>query len=103
MEENWRIVQLFLGKTLTLKDSLELHEVAMLVTNSDVLKCTCASYKRYDSCTHTTHVSKKIKNNNGIFSLQVPEDFSDEEALEALESETSSRNFMINYGKIEVI
>lgn len=96
MEIDWRTVQLFL-------DENGVHEVEVDVDSSKKVRCTCSSFKATARCRHAKFVKTQIEENSGNYSIQIPVDISDEEALKAMSSAVSFRDFIIKYGKVEVI
>jgi hypothetical protein len=52
---------------------------------------------------HITFVENKMNVNNGSFGLVIPQNVPNELAHEAFLDAESSREFILNYGKIEVI
>lgn len=66
------------------------------------LRCTCPSFKPRKSCKHTRFVRAKMDVNNGTYPLEISSRATSEQAKEAQRSTEAFRNFMINYGKIEV-
>ena len=99
MEENeisWRTVQLFLGDE-------GVSEVLIDAANAFNAKCTCPSFSKFKKCKHTSFVLEKIEDNHGHYGVQIPDTVDDEEAFEALNDPESFRDFVIKYGKIEVL
>jgi hypothetical protein len=99
----WRTIQIFIEKELNNKDALEISEVAIDSDGPANIKCSCKNFKEIEVCKHVTYVTRKIEKNNGSFGLMVPEEIPDELAYMAFSDEQSARNFILHYGKIEVI
>ena len=102
MENDWRTIQVFLGKHLDKQGAPQIAEVAIHADGPSNIKCTCPVFDKIDYCPHTIKVMKRIEKNNGSFGLLVPEEIPDEVAFNAFTSAESSREFVIKYGKIEI-
>ena len=96
MEIDWRTVQLFL-------DDSGVSEVEIDAEDSTNVKCNCKVFFRSSRCKHTKYVRNEIENNDGNYAIKVPVDIDDDEALEAMSSSETFREFIIKYGKVEVI
>lgn len=99
----WRTIQIFIEKELNNKNVLEVSEVSIDSDGTPNIKCNCKSFADVEVCKHVNYVHRKIEKNNGSFGLMVPEELPEELAYLAFSDETSARNFILNYGKIEVI
>ena len=96
MAPDWRTVQLFVG--------LEgVSEVDLDAESGKKLRCTCASYRKASGCKHTKFVSKHMADNEGHYSIQVPNDVPDEDAILAMGNYEDFRQFIIKHAKVEVI
>lgn len=96
MEIDWRTIQLFIGED-------GISEVELDAENSTKMRCSCKSFLRSARCKHTKFVKTMMENNDGHYAIQVPVDISDEYALDAMSSAESFREFIIKYGKVEVL
>ena len=96
MEIDWRTVQLFL-------DDSGISEVEIDAEDSTNVKCSCKAFFRSSRCKHTKYVRNEIENNDGNYAIKVPVDIDDDEAMEAMSSSETFREFIIKYGKVEVI
>ena len=103
MESEWRTVQIFISEELNEKNALEVSEVSIHADGPSNIRCTCKDYQKLALCKHTNYVIRKMEKNNGSFGLMIPEDIPDELAYSAFSEADSSRDFVINYGKIEVM
>jgi hypothetical protein len=103
MEENRRTIQIFIANELNNKSALEISEVSMHADGPSNIQCTCKDYKKIEICKHVNYVIRKIEENEGSFGLYVPENVPDEIAYLAFSDAESSRNFILHYGKIEVM
>jgi hypothetical protein len=96
MEIDWRTVQLFL-------DDSGVSEVEIDAEDATNVKCSCKYFYKSSRCKHTKYVRNEIENNDGNYAIKVPVDIDDDEALEAMSSSETFREFIIKYGKVEVI
>jgi hypothetical protein len=96
MEIDWRTVQLFL-------DDSGVSEVEIDAEDSTNVRCSCKSFFKSSRCKHIKYVRNEIESNDGNYAIKVPVDIDDDEALEAMSSSETFREFIIKYGKVEVI
>lgn len=97
VQDDWRTVQLFLTK------NFEVAEVEVnLVDNSNV-RCSCAGYGKVRRCNHIKFVKTKMMSNEGHFTVQIPTAVEEGLAAMAMEDAEMFRQFIIDYGKVEVI
>ena len=96
MDFEWRTVQFFIGDE-------GVSEVELDTDDSRIIRCSCKSFKASKKCKHANYVSSVVESSNGNYPVQVPEYVPDELAFEALEDAEEFRNFVIKYGKIEVL
>lgn len=87
-----KTVQFFVGST-------GVEEVKL---NSDKkFVCTCDGFKQRRKCKHVTWVEMQFEKDT--FSMQIDKSTPDYEIKKAKESDEAFRNFLIRYGKIEVV
>jgi hypothetical protein len=96
MTTNWRTIQLFLSEE-------GVCEVEADADDYSRMKCSCPGFSKVKRCAHTKHVKKRIEDNNGVYSIRLPEDLTEEELAEAMESSESFRQLIVRYAKIEVL
>jgi hypothetical protein len=96
MDIQWRTVQIFL-------DADGVAEVELDSENSSKMRCTCLTFSNAARCKHTKYIRKQLSDNDGHYSILIPEEVDDELALEAMEDPAAFRDFIIRYGKVEVI
>ena len=97
MDIDWRTVQLFLGED-------GVSEVSIAAHDSRKVRCTCNSFFGSARCKHTKFVKQRMQENNGNYSISIPEEIDDEDAYEAMENGAESfREFVLKYGVVEVI
>lgn len=93
MLEDWRTIQLFLEKDGVV-------EVELNYKDSMQMRCTC---KKLGKCAHIKYVAKVMDENDGTYSLSVPDTIDEEEALAAVLDAKAFRDFVIKYGRVEVL
>lgn len=96
MIHDWRTVQLFLNEQ-------GVAEVEVDSLNAKNVKCTCPTDKAVSRCAHVKYVKKNMQENDGHYTVSIPVEIEEEEALEAVASSAAFREFIIKYGKVEVL
>lgn len=91
----WRTLQLFLS-------TRGVYEVELNMDDS-ALRCTCAGYVTRQYCKHTRWVQTRMRNNGGTYPMHVSTRAPAFEAKTANQSPEAFRDFVLKYGKIEVI
>lgn len=94
-----RVVQVFLSANNT--PSLGIFEVCS--TPNDDLVCSCPGFTSRKTCKHTKFVRARQEGNNGVYPLEISTRATKEEAEEAAKSNETFRDFVVKYGKIEVL
>lgn len=97
MKASWRTVQLFISAQAAGVFEVEVD------TESKAVRCSCPVWKKSDVCKHTNFVKSKMRMNNGHYSILVPNEISEEIALEASDDPAKFREFVVKYAKVEVI
>ena len=92
----WRTVQLFL-------EDYGVVEVEVDQENNKKARCTCPGFNRTGRCKHVKHVKDIMDENDGHYSIQIHVDVDENEAISAMRSAEAFRNFVVKYGKVEVI
>lgn len=92
----WRTIQFILDKE-------GVHEVEVDYEDASKVRCSCKSFSRVLKCKHSKFVLSSIEENGGQYSIHIPVDIDDETAMEAMTSKDSFRDFILRYGKVEVI
>ena len=93
---DWRTVQLFLEEN-------GVFEVQVDALSKFRIRCTCRGPKPQNKCAHAKFVYENMLENEGHYSVHIPVEIEEEIALEAMEDAASFREFIIKYGKVEVI
>jgi len=96
MDIEWRTVQMFLSPD-------GVFEVEIDAENSKKVRCTCPAFQRSARCQHAKYVKKYMAENEGHYSIHIPEDVEDEEAFAAMADPKLFREFVLKHGKVEVI
>lgn len=92
---DWRTVQIYLSED-------GVYEVEVDIESS-ALRCTCSQYEVRNSCKHTRKVEAKMKSNGGNYPVQISSRATAAETRKANRSSKEFREFVIKYGKVEVV
>jgi hypothetical protein len=93
--KDWQLTQLFLSDT-------GVHEV-YVDQDSKKLYCSCEGYQSRAVCKHTRFVTKRMSQNDGIYPVEISNKAPQEELTLASLDPSIFRNFLVKYGKIEVL
>jgi hypothetical protein len=98
MLKEWRTIQLFLTKN-------GIAEVELETFNQKKIRCSCKTSKPWAKCSHIKYVREQMKKSidGNSYSISVPEDVDDDEAMDAIGDPYSFREFVIKHGKVLVI
>ncbi len=96
MDIKWRTVQIFL-------EDYGVAEVEVNQENNQQARCTCPGFSKSGRCKHTKHVKDVMSENDGHYSIHIPMEVDEEEAIRAMHDGDLFRSFVIKYGKVEVI
>lgn len=95
----FKIVQIFLP--LTPVHGPDIYEVS---SNDIDLRCTCLKFASKGNCKHVSFVQARIDANGGKnYPLEISSRATPEDAKRAQESLENFREFIIKFGKVEVI
>lgn len=97
MESDWRTVQLFISA-----QAAGIFEVEV-DTETKKTRCNCPVWRKNSACKHASFVSNRMKLNKGHYSILVPNEISEDLAVEASEDAKKFRDFVVKYAKVEVI
>lgn len=92
----WRVVQLFL-------DENGIHEFELDIDDNRHVRCSCTKFQKKGDCKHAKWMDESIMDNGGHYTIQVPDTIDEVEAALALDDADEFRDFVIKYGKIEVV
>lgn len=95
MERDWRSIQFFLSES-------GVYEVEADMDNEG-LRCNCRAYALKNLCKHVRFVSNKTDANNGVYPVKVSSKITEQQALTAQRSAENFRDFLIKYGRVEVV
>lgn len=93
--DEWQITQLFLSDT-------GVHEVYINLDNKK-LKCNCEGFLERKNCKHARFVTLRMKENNGIYPVEISNRASRADSAFASLDPKMFRDFLLKYGKIEII
>jgi len=96
MIHDWRTVQLFVSEQ-------GVAEVEVDSLNAKNVKCSCPSYSNVTRCAHVKYVKKTMAENDGHYSISIPVEIDEQEAIDATASSAAFRSFIIKYGKVEAL
>jgi hypothetical protein len=96
MNISWRTVQMFLEED-------GVAEVEVDQDNNSKVRCSCPTFSKSARCKHVKYVREQMSTNQGHYSIQIPLDIDETEAIAAIDDPDEFRNFVIKYGKVEVI
>ena len=96
MSPTWQTLQLFLSDD-------GVHEVEATSDDYRKMRCTCSVYKTGKRCKHIRFIRRHVEDNDGNYSIYIPEHLTEGELDEALESPETFRELLIHYSRIEVI
>jgi hypothetical protein len=92
-EIEWRTIQFFIS---------EQGVCEVLVDSEDPknLMCTCPSGNS-GRCKHIKFIRDKTRDFGGHYTIKIPAEISEEEAIHAVSDPSTFRNFLIKYGRPE--
>jgi hypothetical protein len=94
---DWRTVKLFLD------EEFAVSEVSIADSDSSKVRCTCPQFGKGGKCKHTVWVRDWMNEHDGVFSIKIPPEVDPEEELDAFDDLNKFRDFVIKYGKVEVL
>ena len=97
MDSPWRTVQLFISSQAAGVFEVEVD------TGTKRVRCNCPVWKKTLKCKHVNFVNKKMKLNNGHYSILVPSEVPEELASQANIDPKTFRDFVVRYAKVEVL
>lgn len=96
MAAEWRTVQLFLGDN-------GVCEVEVDSNDPKKIRCNCKGEFAASRCAHVKHVREIMTENNGHYTISIPSEIDEDEAIVAMTDPNLFRDFIIKYGKVEVL
>lgn len=97
VESSWRTVQLFISANAAGVFEVEVD------TDTKSTRCNCPVWRKTSTCKHTNFVKDKMRMNRGHYSILVPNEVSEELAVDASDDAAKFRDFIVRYAKVEVI
>lgn len=96
MESQWRTVQIFLSPRCNVFE-------AEVDQSNGAVRCNCPGFKARSTCKHTRFVKARIEGNNGTYPLMLSTRTPKDRVSIATRSRSEFRDFVIKYGRIEVL
>lgn len=91
----WQVSQIFLSDT-------GVHEVEINLKTSKA-RCNCPGFLTRGNCKHARIVYNRMERNGGIYPIEVSSRASHVATSVASKDPTTFRNFLVKYGRIEVV
>jgi hypothetical protein len=99
MTDDFRLVQVFLPQQNLSGPGI--YEVS--VGDTDEFNCTCPGFSGRAKCKHVEFVKARIETNNGTYPLEISSRATTDDAAKAQKSSNHFREFIIKFGKVEVL
>lgn len=96
MAYDWRTIQLFLGDD-------GVSEVSADHNDPYAIMCTCKIFRKVSKCAHTKFVRQTMQSNDGHYTVHIHAEIDPMEASIAMEDSAAFRDFVIKYGKVEIL
>lgn len=90
---DWVTIQFFVSDDGT-------FEVEASNKNYRRMKCNCTDFNKFLGCKHVKYVRQYIDENDGMFSVKMPDDMSDSELEDVINGDTNFRDILLKYGKV---
>ena len=94
---DWKTVQIFLSPRHPAVFETQLD------TETSATRCNCPTFKGKRECRHTKFIAAKTRANGGNYPLMVRQNADSENISEVTATPEAFREFVLKYGKIEVI
>jgi SWIM zinc finger len=99
MTDDFRLMQVFLPQSNVPGPGI--YEVS--VGDDDDFNCTCPGFSGRARCKHVAFVKARIETNNGTYPLEISSRATTDDAAKAQKSSKDFREFIIKFGKVEVL
>lgn len=96
MDSQWRTVQIFLSPRCNVFE-VEINQ------SSGTVRCNCPGHKSRSTCKHVRFVKARIQGNGGTYPLMLSVKTPKDGASLAARSRSDFRDFVLKYGRIEVL
>lgn len=94
---DWRTLQMFLSP-----QKPAVYEVDMDL-DTQATRCNCPTFKGRNSCRHVKFVKARMEGNSGNYPLMIHERAEKENLTDVLSDAGKFRDFIVRYGRIEVL
>ena len=101
IEKPWRTIQFFLHAKDVAESEAGVCEVEG--DGSGNFRCNCQVFSSGKVCRHVRFTMKRAESNNGMYPLKVSDKVSPKEIDVARKDPGTFREFVLKYGKIEVL
>jgi len=95
--QDWRTLQVFLSSRQPAIYEVELE------LDSQATRCSCPTFKGKRNCRHITFVKAKMLDNGGNYPMLVREQAEEEDIKLVMASAPRFREFVVKYGRVEVL
>jgi hypothetical protein len=99
MTNDYRLMQVFLPQNAPSGPGI--YEVS--VGDHEEFDCTCPGFSGRGRCKHVSFVQARIEANQGTYPLEISSRATADDAEKAKKSPQDFREFIIKFGKVEVI
>ena len=99
MTDDFRLFQVLLPQSNVPGPGL--YEVS--VADTDEFNCTRPGFSGRARCKHVSFVKARIETNNGTYPLEISSRATTDDAAKAQKSTKDFREFIIKFGKVEVL
>jgi hypothetical protein len=96
MDIDWRTIQVFLSPD-------GVFEVEVDNDNHAKARCNCPMFRASAKCKHVRYVRRRMEENDGHYSILIPYEISEDEALSAMQTSQDFRAFVLRHARVEVI
>lgn len=96
LNSNWVTIQFFVSDN-------GVFEVTGHQQDYRKMRCTCPDFSRLTRCKHVKFSREKIAEDDGVLSLKIPEDVTDEEMDAMVDGQIELRDLLLRYGKVVYI
>lgn len=94
---DWRTLQVFLSPRQP-----AIYEVDLELESQDT-RCSCPTFKGRKACRHVKFVKARMDGNGGHYPLLVHENAENENISEVMADPDAFREFIVKYGRVEVL
>lgn len=95
MTDAWRTMQIFLSED-------GIFEVEMDAAGR-AFRCNCPEYSVASACRHSKFMLNKVTKTKGVLSIEIPDSVEDEDVPTLETPADKFREFVLKYGRVEVL